>query len=384
MRIGLVTNAFPRTEDDYYGIFVWELASFLCQRGHTVHVITSRRKGTEGEGTLRGIPVHRFEYLGWEADNRPGELGGKPWRLLSLVWQGTRCLARVVRQEQLDLIHAYWLLPSGLIALLGGWLTKRPVVATAPGSDLNVMPQQLVPSLLLRLILVHFEAVIAEGTALRETAIRLGARAEHAHTILGDGGIDGRLFTPPSQRNRQPVILFVGGLTPPKRLDTLLEAMPEVLRCCPGARLRVVGGGEERARWEGLTGELGLNGAVTFVGPLPHRRVPDEMRRASVLVLCSDHEGLPSAIMEALMCGLPVVATRTGGIPDLVKNGENGFLVDSDDASGLATRLTEILSNQSLARRVGNNAHAFAAQHLSKEVIIPEIERLYLEAIKEH
>lgn len=384
MRIGIVSNAFPRFSGDYYGVFVWELAHFLQEREHEVHVVTGRRLGTEPEGEYQGVLVHRFNYLGWKSDNRPGELGTRPWRLLSLVLEGRRCLVHVVRQYQLELIHAYWLLPSGLIGVLGHYATGLPVVATAPGSDLNVMPQRRIPRAFLRFVLPRLDALIAEGTALRETAIRLGVRSERAHLILGDGGIDGTLFAPPAQRDRRPVILFVGGLTPPKRLDTLLEAMPEVLRRCPEARLRVVGGGEDRSKWEVLAEQLGIAEAVTFVGPLPHEQVPEEMRRAAVLALCSDHEGLPSAIMEALMCGLPVVATRVGGIPDLIQDNENGFLVDTNDVGGLAARLTEILSDHSLARRLGNNARALAVQYLSKDVIIPKIEKLYLEAIKEH
>ena len=112
MRIGLISNAFPRFEGDYYGIFVWELAYFLQQRGHEVYVVTGRRVGTDPESEYRGVPVRRFTYLGWEDDNRPGELGTKPWRLLSLVLQGKRCLLSAVWRYQLELIHAYWLLPS--------------------------------------------------------------------------------------------------------------------------------------------------------------------------------------------------------------------------------------------------------------------------------
>ena len=172
-------------------------------------------------------------------------------------------------------------------------------------------------------------------------------------------------------------LLFVGGLTPPKRLDTLLQAMAQVVRVCPKTELRIVGDGEDRPRWEALAGDLGITGQVTFAGALPHEDIPAEMRSASVLVHCSDHEGLPSAIMEALMCGLPVVATRVGGIPDLIQDGGNGFLVDPERPDETAERLVTILSNPDLIARMSRAALAFARAHLDKEIVMDQIEELY-------
>ena len=380
MRIGIVSNAFPRFGDDYYGVFVWELAHFLQERGHEVHVVTGRRAGTEQESEYRGVPVRRFSYLGWKEDHRPAELGSRPWRLGSMVLAGVWTMADEVRRWQLDVIHAYWLLHAGLIGWLAGRWTGRPVVATAPGRDLNVLPAHRVLRAMLRCLLPRLDGLICEGSALRDTALRLGARPQTTHVILGDGGIDGRLFAPRSPAldgRREKRLLFVGGLTPPKRLDTLLQAMAEVVRVCPETQLRIVGDGEDRPRWEALAGDLGITGQVTFAGALPHEDIPAEMRSASVLVHCSDHEGLPSAIMEALMCGLPVVATRVGGIPDLIQDGGTGFLVDPERPDETAERLVTILSNPDLIARMSRAALAFARAHLDKEIVMDQIEELY-------
>ncbi len=116
------------------------------------------------------------------------------------------------------------------------------------------------------------------------------------------------------------------------------------------------------------------------MGAVPHERVAALMAAADVFVHCSDHEGLPVAIVEALRAGLPVVAAHVGGVPDLVLDGENGFLLDPGDAAGFGEKIELLLNDRDLQKRMAARAAEFA-QDLDGAAVIDKIEAIYRELI---
>jgi len=128
---------------------VRDLAVELSYRGHEVHVVTPMRPGAAKEETIDGVFVHRFAYYGWRRGLQLGQLkGNSPLVLGSLILLGAlKCLLSVIKHNSV-LVHAYWVVPGGFLGLLVGRLTRRPVVATAAGSDLTTAPKYRLPSLL--------------------------------------------------------------------------------------------------------------------------------------------------------------------------------------------------------------------------------------------
>ena len=171
----------------------------------------------------------------------------------------------------------------------------------------------------------------------------------------------------------RPTVTVVANLHPYKGHARLLHAMRSVRATLPEARLVLVGDGMERARLEHLTQELGLQDAVVFAGRVedPRPFVGD----AHVVALASDHEGFPNALLEAMAMGRPVVATRTGGIPELVRDGEDGFLTRVDP-SDIARKLIEILRDADLRERLGSSAR-MRAETFGWDRLIRETEAVY-------
>ena len=382
-KICLVTHLFPCNSKDYKGIFVLELALELKHRGHEVHVVTPLRPGAVKEEIQDGIHIHRFAHWGWREGLQLGELKGTPvfllgsWVVLGII----KCVATILRYH-LNLIHAYWVVPGGFIGLIAGRLTGLPVVATAAGSDLYVAPRHNFTSLLITLTLKWLDKLVAVSTSIEQVALKLGVPEDSCVVIHGPVGID---LEPTTNRQGQSVpkkeyrqcLLFVGNLTRPKRPDTVIGAMRRVVEVFEDCHLILIGEGDLRPSLETLTHNLGLARHVHFHGAMEHSQVLRMLQSADVLVHCSDYEGLGIAIMEGMGAGLPVVASRGGGVPDLVRDGETGFMVSADDVEGYAEKILLLLNDDDLRKRLGAQGRRFVESRLDKKKILSELEAVY-------
>jgi glycosyltransferase involved in cell wall biosynthesis len=174
----------------------------------------------------------------------------------------------------------------------------------------------------------------------------------------------------------EATLLFVGGLERFKGLGTLLEALAGL----PAARLAVIGGGDHRP-WQAMCGRLGIAGRVEFLGFQTAEQIAARHRRAQVLVLCSQMENSPNALAEAMVSGMPVVATAVGGIPSLVDDGRSGRLVAPGDPKQLAAVLAELLADSGKRAALGREAQMVARQRHLPETVAEQTMRVYKEIL---
>ncbi len=167
-----------------------------------------------------------------------------------------------------------------------------------------------------------------------------------------------------SCRDDEFVLFFVGRLEEIKQLDRLIAALP-LARAFMPIRLLVAGDGSHRLRLERLVAELGLGDLVTFLGKVSHDRLPGYYNLADALVLPSRMEGVPMVILESLACGTPVIATAVGGIPDLVRNGENGQLLDAVEPASIAAALQTVAARGWNRRQVSDTVSQWGAEEVA-------------------
>jgi glycosyltransferase involved in cell wall biosynthesis len=172
-----------------------------------------------------------------------------------------------------------------------------------------------------------------------------------------------------------PTLAFAGRLTPQKSLDVLFQALAEL----PDVDLLLAGEGPEEGPLRRRAAELGLAERVRFLGPQPRRRVLELYRAADAAVLSSSWENLPHAVLEALAAGTPVVATRSGGVAEIVSDGHNGLLVEPDDPAALAAATRRLLADPELAARLRAAAAPSVAEY-SPDAIYTQLEALLAEA----
>jgi glycosyltransferase involved in cell wall biosynthesis len=191
-------------------------------------------------------------------------------------------------------------------------------------------------------------------------------------------GVDRALFAapgePPFARTADPTVLFVGRVAHQKGVETLVDAAARLRT--PRARVVLVGDGPDRAKVERLVRRLGVEDRVHVTGFVPHDRIPAALAAADVVVLPSVYEELGTVLIEALHAGVPVVASRVGGIPDVVEHGVTGLLVAPGDAARLAAALDVVLGDPALAERLGANA-ARRAPEYDLEHVGAKIQALY-------
>lgn len=214
-------------------------------------------------------------------------------------------------------------------------------------------------------------AIIAVSQAMRHKLMSLGAPPAKLHVI--PCGVDCATFDSSDPACAPPVLLAVGRFIEKKAPHITIEAFSKAHRVVPEARLRMVGDGPLLDDCRSLAKTLGIADAVTFLGAQSHAVVQQEMRGARCFVQHSveaangDCEGLPVAILEASASGLPVVSTRHAGIPDVVVDGETGFLVDERDADAMAGRMIRLLREAPLARKLGEAARRRTQSRFSRQ-----------------
>lgn len=177
----------------------------------------------------------------------------------------------------------------------------------------------------------------------------------------------------------EKIILYVGRLLHIKGLIYLIEAVKNINE--KNKRLLLVGYGDDRKHLENLVKKLKIENIVTFVGKVPNKEVFEYMVASDVLVLPSLSEGFPNVILEAMASGLPIIATKVGGIPKIVNNEVNGFLVDPKNPTQIVETLLQLFKDEKLREKISDN-NKIEAKKYSWESVINDLEKVYNKIIE--
>ena len=370
MKVCVLTTSFPRYKGDFFGSFVHRLVSDLVRLKMQVRVVAPHGKGAQIENTVDGIKVQRFRYAFPDALQRVAYGGGIPanigssWlaRLQLPLFLICYWFAAIRWSAGCQIVHANWTV-SGLIAYLTAPMGKKPLVLTVRGSDIHRFQSGLT-GLLTKRILFLMDAVIAVSDDIGKKLESLGVEPKRIHVVYN--GVDERFF-PRDQRSVRTelklsataqIVLFVGLLSPVKGVEYLIEAMESLLRRDRQSNLQciLIGDGPDRQQLEERAKELRIADRCVFLGTVPSEEIPSWLCAADVLALPSLSEGRPNVVLEAQACSIPVVATRVGGTPELICDGQTGILVDGGSSMGMAMGLERVLGDPEFGRRIGMQA----------------------------
>ena len=360
----VLASTYPRWPADPEPGFVHELSRRLTER-YRVIVLCPHAPGAKPRETMDGVEVVRYRYAPerWETLVNDGgivtNLKRARWKLLlvpGFVLGQAWVAWRLMRRERVDVIHAHWLIPQGLIVALLQWLPGRrvPYVVTSHGADLYALKGRLLDGIK-RFVARRAAAATVVSSAMRERLMALDVPAAHIHVLPMGVDLSERFTPDPSVPRSQHEILFVGRLVEKKGLRHLIAALPQVLEGVPDAFLTIVGFGPEEAALRQQVHTLGLQAKVHFLGAVAQTRLPALYRRAALFVApfvqaeSGDQEGLPVALMEAVACGCPVVAGDVAGIEDLLGRMKPEICVDARNAEMLASCICSRLIDSSTA-----------------------------------
>jgi len=374
MKVLVLSSMFPSPAHQHGGIFVLEQMQALRELGVEVVVVAPT---PWAPSILKLVPRWRKYSLIPRRDNIQGLRveylrvpcfpGGRLFYLYGLFYFLRSCglVRRLTREEGIDLIHAHAIMPDGFAGVLLGRRLFLPVVCTVHGSDVNSYPYRNRPTLwATKWALKRVGHLVTVSRGLKGEVFSLIGRRQIE--VLHNGA-DPRKFKPrPRMEARarlhlpidKKIILFVGSLVPVKGVEFLLAAVSRLAR--EDTLLYVVGDGDLMSALISLADDLGVQKVCRFVGRRPYDEIPYWLSAADCLVLPSLSEGLPTILPEAMLCGVPIVATQVGGVPEIVRHGHNGLVVQPKDPIGLAEAIRSLLANDdgvsAMVERAGETA----------------------------
>ena len=358
------------------GVVATELGLELAQRGHEVHFISYaqpiRLNRSEPNIHYHEVEVSRyplFEYPPYD---------------LALA---TR-MAEVSELYELDLLHVHYAIPHSVSAMLArqmlAWGPKHrklPFVTTLHGTDITLVGQDRSYLPVTRFSIEQSDGVTAISEYLRERTLREFGIKNNIKVIYNfvncelycrDKDLSERRaeYAPHGER----ILVHVSNFRPVKRVTDVIEIFDRVRKQVP-CKLLLMGDGPERSPAEWLTVQKGIHNDVIFLGK--QEQIGEKLAIADVLLLPSQLESFGLAALEAMASEVVPIATRVGGVPEVIEHGETGFLADVGDVDAMARYAIEILNDEPRLRKMGKACRRAAGDRFSTKKIIPQYEEFY-------
>ena len=362
------------------GVIATELGKALASRGHRVHILSSDTPFRLAE-YQPDLSFHRVETPSYP-------LFREPQYLLSLANK----IVQVSRDEQLDIVHAHYAVPHAAAAYLARQIlgTTGPsgvprVITTLHGTDITLLGSDRSYSETVAFCIQQSDGVTTVSESLkadtyRELGVTCDIRVIHNFVDCSsyrrrDAAALRLRLAPGGEK----VVIHVSNFRPVKRVTAVVEVFARIRRQVP-AKLLMVGDGPDLGDATRLARALDVADAVEFLGE--QEQVVPLLSASDVFLLPSSQESFGLAALEAMACEVPVVASRVGGLPEVIEHGVSGFLHAADDLDGMAQSALSVLGDERLHRRVAEAARRTAHERFCDEKIVPMYEAYYEEILK--
>ena len=393
------TSTFPKSRDDAVSArFVFDLAKALC-RFYDVHVLVPHSAGLLRYEELEGLKIHRFVYF---LPSRFQILGSGKGMLSDMrdkflaylqipVFLMSQCLAtiNIVIRNKIDIVNTHWIVPQGFICALIGTILRFNHALTVHAADIFMLKRYgFLGRHICRFILNRTDVMLPVSNFIKEQVEEV-SRKDTTSCII-PMGVDTDRFKYTGEKgdlktrfklNNAFTFLFVGKFSEKKGIEFLIKASARLQKKGFDFNLILVGGGPLYDCMTALVETCGISDHVRFLGWINNELLPGIYSLSDVIVVPSvfdrrgETEGMPVVIQEAMACGIPVLASEISGIPDIVEDGENGWLVKPADDVLLAEKMEEILSLESLEdfkkqamMTAKNNSYSCIAERYMKAI----------------
>jgi N-acetyl-alpha-D-glucosaminyl L-malate synthase BshA len=352
------------------GIVATELGLELANRGHEVHFISYANPIRLDPGTPR------IEYHEVEVSTYP--LFQYPPYCLALASR----MAEVAEDYGLDLLHVHYAIPHSIAALLAQQMTaprkQLPFITTLHGTDITLVGADRSYFPITKFSIEKSNGITSISQDLRRHTYEVFGVPNEIRVIHNFVNTD--VYRPAAERpSGEKRLMHISNFRPVKRVLDCVRILAEVLKQTP-AHLYMVGDGPERPEAHRLARELKVEKHVTFMGKQDH--VERIFPRMHVLLMPSEMESFGLAALEGMACGVPPVATRVGGVPELITDGVDGFLEPVGDITAQAARAVELLTDDDLYQKMAAAARHTAVDRFASSAIIPQYEQYYEQVVQ--
>ncbi len=367
------------------GVIATELGKSLAERGHRVHFITYALPmrltgpGHEEAGYLDNIFYHEVEMSTYPLFEFP---------LYSMAL--TSAMVEVARFEKLDIIHAHYAIPHATSAVLAKQILQRSpdaksrdikIVTTLHGTDITLVGLEPSFEPLMKFSIESSDAVTAVSHFLRDETIDNYDVEKEIEVI--PNFIDTESFRPIDSKhlrrllapNGEKLLVHTSNFREVKRVKDAIRALKLILDKGVKTKLLLIGDGPDRGECQALARELGIWQQTRFLGK--QSELASVLSASDVFLIPSGNESFGLAALEAMACGVPVVSSDVGGLPEVNIDGETGFVVPVGDVEALAERTFQILEDRDLHSKLSKGAFGRSTGEFAKEQIVPMYEALY-------
>ena len=383
-----VSQVYPTSGDAMLGSFLHRLAREMPRLGWRVHVLAPGLDGSPDKEELDGVTVHRFRYgsPGHQRIAYTGEMHLQAIRHPLEAVRFLRMFLHSVRTEietgRPDVIHAHWWVPSGFVAVRAARGSGIPIALSCHGTDIRLAREIPLLKPAAAWVLRAVDLALPVSPVLANEICRIEGRSRKV--IVLPMPADSRVFFPAGETEPGGPSRWQGGrieftiaarLTRQKRVELAIRAIADLVSRGLDLRLNVAGDGSDRTRLQRVAQEVGVSDRIVFHGVLTPTGLADLLRASRGFVLPSVGEGYGLSVVEAGLCGTPAVGVRSGGLADIIADGETGYLAAPDDLASLVAAMAKLSADGESARSMGGKAFE-KAQGLTEG---PLAERLALE-----
>lgn len=359
------------------GVVATELGLELAQRGHDIHFISYaqpiRLRGAEPNIHYHEVEVSRYPLF----DYPPYDLA-----------LATR-MAEVAQLYDLDLLHVHYAIPHSVSALLARQMLaegprgrRLPFVTTLHGTDITLVGLDRSYLPITRYSIQQSDGVTAISNYLRDRTVRVFDVKNKIEVIYNSVNCDVYKRTPESSGelrkeyapNNERILVHLSNFRPVKRLTDVIEIFDRVHKQVP-SRLLLIGDGPDRSVAEWLAVQKGIHADVLFLGK--QDQVQEKLAIADIMLMPSELESFGLAALEAMACEVVPIATRAGGVPEVIEHGKSGYLADVGDVETMARYALELLKDVDRLQEMAKQARAVAVDRFSSTKIVAQYEDFY-------
>ena len=358
------------------GVIATELGKLLAERGHEVHFISSSVP-FRLEKVYPNIFFHQVEVNQYSVFQYP------PYDL-SLASK----MAEIAQRQNLDILHVHYAVPHAICGFLAKQMVGEnlKIVTTLHGTDITVLGHDPSLSNLIRFAIDRSDTVTAVSNDLVDQTQTLLSTNKEIHTVYNF--VDERVYFKHNNselknyyqiKEDEKVIVHISNFRPVKRISDIIYSFANINKKLP-SKLLLIGDGPELTVACKLVKELSLSEDVLFLGN--QRHVAEILSISDLMLLLSEKESFGLVALEAMACGVPVVGTNIGGIPEVIEHGKTGFVCQVGDIDSVVHHCLEILTNSSVQQMMSEQSIIRVQNYFSSQLIVSQYEQIYVQTVR--
>lgn len=376
---------------DILSIHDYRFLKKLCESGYETFLITYTKNDIpEMITNIEGLNILHTIMSGYServrTENRFVQLIDKGCRFLKRgyrIFKTFRHFKKVLQKVSPDILHGGWTLSSGFLSALSNF---HPFLSMPWGSDILIAPRcSIYNKLIVKFVLKQADMITCDCNVVKDRILDLISYPEEKIVVF-PWGVEQDMFNPDVKPalirqelnwNNKKIIVMNRYFKPIYGIEYFLDALPEIIQNEPDARVVLIGSGPLEARLRTIVKEKGLEGIVHLTGAVDNKDMPGYLVASDIYVSSSLSDGSSLCLLESMSCGLPVVVTDIPANLEWVKNGFNGFIVPRKDSKEIAKKITCLLADRDLRRKMGQRNVAVAQERANWNKNFEKLEKIY-------